>query len=409
MRGIIWFLLRGPSRAWGAGVLSALSAVPHPTDQPQVHAGGEDADRILIVGTGAAVGWGVLSYDLAFPGALAREISRRTGRGVDIDVLADPWATAVSALKSLKGRSLWRYDAVMLTVGFNEAVQFASVSSWRRTLSALVDWVSGKMSVGSRVYILGAHGITPITTYDRMIRFAAELHRSDINLTSEAVALARANVTFMPVEQPLRGGRSGRGRTAEEYRAGAQIFAATMAPELDHLFAARRQEHGRDPRTVENAELDRQEAVDSLDIVDTPAEERFDRIVALARKTFGTSSAALTIIDGDRQWQKSGVNAGNVEISRSESICNVTIQTEGALVVADASIDPRFGPHTDSHSASAVRFYAGYPVESPTGEKIGVICVFDNEARNIEDFDSATLQQFALLVQRELWDSRVTR
>ena len=52
-------------------------------------------------------------------------------------------------------------------------------------------------------------------------------------------------------------------------------------------------------------EATRQAALDSLKIVDTPPEERFDRITRLAKQLFGVETAAITLIDHDRQWFKS--------------------------------------------------------------------------------------------------------
>jgi len=49
-----------------------------------------------------------------------------------------------------------------------------------------------------------------------------------------------------------------------------------------------------------------------------------------------------------------------------------------------------------------VRFYAGYPIESPFGERIGVICVLDHESRTWSAKDTALLRDLALMVQKEL-------
>lgn len=50
-------------------------------------------------------------------------------------------------------------------------------------------------------------------------------------------------------------------------------------------------------------------------------------------------------------------------------------------------------PHT--------RFYAGFPIESPSGERIGVLCVFDPEPR-VDEVDTVLLRELALMVQAEL-------
>jgi hypothetical protein len=88
-----------------------LRHVPHPTDSPHVHAPGADPDRVLLFGSGPAVGYGVLSNDLALPGHLARQLSTITGRGADIDVVADPEVTIQGSLALLRELNLSRSGA----------------------------------------------------------------------------------------------------------------------------------------------------------------------------------------------------------------------------------------------------------------------------------------------------------
>ncbi len=45
----------------------------------------------------------------------------------------------------------------------------------------------------------------------------------------------------------------------------------------------------------------------SLNILDTPAEERFDRLTRLAKRMFGVPIALVSLVDEDRQWFKSCV------------------------------------------------------------------------------------------------------
>jgi GAF domain-containing protein len=57
---------------------------------------------------------------------------------------------------------------------------------------------------------------------------------------------------------------------------------------------------------------------------------------------------------------------------------------------------------TTAASEVGVRFYAGYPVESPSGEQIGALCIFDPKPRERADFDETMLRQLALLIEAEL-------
>jgi GAF domain-containing protein len=72
-------------------------------------------------------------------------------------------------------------------------------------------------------------------------------------------------------------------------------------------------------------------------------------------------------------------------------------------VVPDALADERFRDNPLVLGEPHIRFYAGYPVESPSGERIGALCVFDPEPRRADDVDTVLLREFALMMQSELW------
>src|SRR5277367_6063100 len=80
----------------------------------------------------------------------------------------------------------------------------------------------------------------------------------------------------------------------------------------------------------------------SLKILDTPAEERFERITRLARRLFDVPIASVSLIDADRQWFKSIQGLDSCESPRSISFCGHTILKEEPLVVPDACADERF-------------------------------------------------------------------
>jgi len=146
----------------------------------------------------------------------------------------------------------------------------------------------------------------------------------------------------------------------------------------------------------------RQKAVDDLNIVDTPAEDRFDRIVTMARQLYGTESAVFSVIDRDREWHKSRSGKTVEEAQRSASFCSVTIRGVDALIVGDASKDERFLGTPAVENDPNIRFYAGYPVQSPNGEQIGALCVYDPTPRNSDEIDDSMLRQLAHLLEAEL-------
>lgn len=91
------------------------------------------------------------------------------------------------------------------------------------------------------------------------------------------------------------------------------------------------------------------------------------------------------------------------QIPRRLAICDRMIHRDGPLVVGDATEYP-CTVGTDMRAAGEqVRFYAGYPIESPDGRRLGALCVFDTAFRDPADVDEEQLRELALRVQNQLW------
>lgn len=99
--------------------------------------------------------------------------------------------------------------------------------------------------------------------------------------------------------------------------------------------------------------------LDSLNILDTDAEEVFDRITRLASRLLGTPMSALSLIDRDRQWFKSRVGLHDTETPRDWAFCSHAIHGQHEFVVHDAHADPRFHDNPLVTGAPYIRFYAG--------------------------------------------------
>ena len=387
-------------RGWTATILRNLNFVERPVGYPHAHASGVDSLRVLLFGGGASVGWGVLSHELALPGNLARALSAETERGVDVDVIADAHLVAANAMTTLAKLQLWKYDAIVITLGANEAVGLDSLVDWRRDYDILLDYVAEKKAPTCRVFALGVHAITQITRFDALMAPIIHEHRTALNEVTARLCEDRSRATYVPFDPPPFLHKR-RYRSAGDYRIAAELLAATMAPKLAPSLATIASSGDDSVRSP--SESERQRAVDALKIVDTPAEADFDRIVAFAKQAFGTSSAAFTIIDRDRQWEMSRAGALGVEVPRVDSFCSTTIEECGPLVVADARSDPRFMNSSLVADEPHIRFYAGFPIESPTGERIGALCVFDHRARPADSVDLTLLRDLAIMVQKNLW------
>lgn len=149
-------------------------------------------------------------------------------------------------------------------------------------------------------------------------------------------------------------------------------------------------------------EAARQLSLQRLALLDTPSEERFDRLTRLARRTFGVPVALVSLVDGDRQWFKACEGLGVRETPRAISFCGHAILAAGPLVVPDASVDPRFGDNPLVVGEPGIRFYAGAPIHSPDGHAVGTLCLIDFTPRAIAPEDLSLLEDLAALVTREL-------
>jgi len=140
----------------------------------------------------------------------------------------------------------------------------------------------------------------------------------------------------------------------------------------------------------------------NLNILDTPAEERFDRITRMAARLFQVPIALVSLIDGERQWFKSRVGTELAESPRSTSFCTHTMLQDGVLVIEDASADARFASNPMVLADPHVRFYAGYPVAAPDGSKIGTLCLIDRAPRQFSEEERAVLRDLACMVAHEV-------
>jgi hypothetical protein len=129
------FGLRGAARLWYAKTLADGGATPYARDAPRAQHGEGVADHVLLLGNGLAHGWGVVSHQLALTGQLARSVSQSIGRAVEVEFVGAELMNAESAVSWLGDHDLSDYDAVVVTMGMNDAVRLTPVAAWERDLT----------------------------------------------------------------------------------------------------------------------------------------------------------------------------------------------------------------------------------------------------------------------------------
>ena len=131
-------------------------------------------------------------------------------------------------------------------------------------------------------------------------------------------------------------------------------------------------------------------------------------LTRLAVKIFDVPSAAISLIDRERQWFKSRQGLEVCETPRGVSFCSHGILSDTALVVPDATLDPRFSDSPLVTGETGIRFYAGWPLKARDGLRIGMFCVMDRRPRQLANDELAALQDLAMLAEDELGGARLS-
>jgi diguanylate cyclase (GGDEF)-like protein len=148
-------------------------------------------------------------------------------------------------------------------------------------------------------------------------------------------------------------------------------------------------------------EKNRLETLGSLDVLDTQAEERFDRLTRMAKRMFDVPIALVSLVDENRQWFKSCIGLSASETSREISFCGHAILDNEVFIINDALNDERFADNPLVLNDPNIRFYAGCPL-TVNGHRLGTLCIIDQTPRNFEHDDIDTLKDLASMVEREL-------
>lgn len=347
--------------------MTALTTPPasaaEPTPAPRstwAHASGPVPHRTLLIG-GAAL------LEGSFADAFAREVAGRTGHGVEVEaVLSDAPAPA----ELLPGRDLSRFDAVV--VGLDPRTGTTGDAA-----RALLAELAQRMTVGGALVVLVPSG-RPGTEAQRELEAFADDVRGGIDALAAVVV--------------LDDGAAGAERVARRARGVAAVTASRL---IDPMV-----------RFLPDDPFDEFARVDAVGPTGHHAAgwaEAFQDLVEAARTTYGTPSAALSIIDDEttRYFARSGNVA--VALPRGKTVCNRVMRIFGGLILGDARLDQRFSALPEVKTGD-VRFYAGYRITDRDGAPFGALCVFDSSPREVREEDLTALRDLALDAQRRLWE-----
>lgn len=149
-------------------------------------------------------------------------------------------------------------------------------------------------------------------------------------------------------------------------------------------------------------ESERLAALCSLHTLDTPPDERFDRITRIAQRLFDAPIALVTLVDADRQWFKSRMGLDATQTPRDISFCGHAILQSEPFIINDTLKDERFADNPLVTGYPHARFYAGVPIHEARGWRMGTLCIIDHKPRKLTPDQIASLRDLAVWTETEL-------
>lgn len=141
----------------------------------------------------------------------------------------------------------------------------------------------------------------------------------------------------------------------------------------------------------------------SLDPFYTPLEERFECITRLARRALNVPIAAITVVQGDRQWFKSVAGLQVTELPLSKSLCAEVLKEGKTAIVQDTLNDLYLMSNPLVCGKPNIRFYAGVPLRNSDSKIVGTFCAMDTKPRTPDPKFATILGDLRDMAQRELF------
>jgi diguanylate cyclase (GGDEF)-like protein len=162
------------------------------------------------------------------------------------------------------------------------------------------------------------------------------------------------------------------------------------------------------PAKLPDNESERLRYLREMGILDTPLEERFERITRMVCRTLGVPMAAVSLVDADRQWFKSAQGLQASETSREVAFCAHAILDDQPFIVPDTHRDGRFSDNPLVTDNPQIRFYAGIPLRMAPDICIGTLCAIDSKPRELSPEELEALEDLSEMVKTELAAARLS-
>jgi hypothetical protein len=174
------------------------------------------------------VGWGVVTHELGLAGFLTRTLTALTGRGADVQIVADPQLGIASAGEALRRLRLTGFDSVVLTLGVEDALRGIRLSAWRAELTRLLRQLRADCSPDAQIFVAAVQPVRSIPAYAHRIAEPADRHAARMNQVTATVCSGIAGVVFVPLP-PDPDSPPGPRRTPKNYPHWGGLLAESVA------------------------------------------------------------------------------------------------------------------------------------------------------------------------------------
>lgn len=371
------------------------SVRPGPEAPTSLHLSGSDPVRVLVLGDGPAVGFTMVSHDFALGGQVAGEIGSRTSRGVGVDIRSDPQMTPHDALQRARRLDLRRYDAVIVTLGTFDAVRMTPPRQWLDDMHELIAYLTSATRPGTRI-AMGT--IPPFETSRRMSAQARRTDRwyADVLNAALTETVWPPEVTLVPLHEESAAGSE----VQELPHTRRRRWAHALVDAVGDLGATPLRA---DPVPTRRDEHRRQDALRRTGVLEAGPRAEFESIATTLQQALSVPIVALNFIDAAYSYASAARGFEIVPVDREFAFCDHTIRRSRTLLVPDAAVDDRFAANPFVTGPGGLRCYAGQPVESPDGERIGALCVMDDKPRDFAAQEVTVLQELAFRAQKVLY------
>ena len=149
-------------------------------------------------------------------------------------------------------------------------------------------------------------------------------------------------------------------------------------------------------------ELERLDELESFEILDTEAQFEFDQLTELAQKLFNMPIVLVSLIDSERQWFKSKQGLEACETGRDVSFCGHAILSDEIFEIKNSMEDDRFADNPLVTGDPRVIYYIGCPLKTPSGYKVGTLCMIDQKPNSLTDEQKQTFKVLADQVMSQM-------